>query len=358
MKRFGIRLIGWSIVFLITLEVCARVDDWISYGASPVRPYDHETLYAYDSLGKTGRPGAQYVKWKLNSYGFRGPDPQPGRIHVMCIGSSETFGLYEQPDGEWPRQLERILNRRVKDPKFNVINAAYPGMSLSTTLKRLPSWISQVQPRVIIVYPSLAAYISLPPSSAKPAREPKRPFFEPRITSRIETLLKNNLPQQLQDQIRSIQTERAAASMKVMQRLPDENIRRFRDDLHQVVSLAKGNSIQVVLVTHATLFGDEVRPEFRSILRSWRKFYPMLAEDGFLDMERRLNDVLRDEAQREGVVLADAAREMPTGHKAFVEFVHFTDEGAEALARLVADKMNGLDMLQQSADLQRIRDTH
>jgi lysophospholipase L1-like esterase len=339
MRSLGIRLIGWTIVFLVTLEVCARVDDWVSYGASLVGPYDAEVLYTYDELGKTGRPGAHYQKWKLNSHGFRGPDLQPGRTQILCIGASETFGLYEGPDGEWPRHLERILNNGSQQPLFNVVNSAYPGMSLSTALRRLPVWISQVRPRVIVIYPSLAAYISPPPLSAPPAREPKRPFFEPRIAPRLKTLLKDTLPQPLQDKIRSFETQRAAANIKVAERLPDQNIERFRQDVQQVVSLAKSNGIEVVLVTHATLFGNEVQPEFRPMLRSWRKFYPMLAEDGFLDMERRLNDVLREEAQREGALLVDAAHEMPTGYKAFVEFVHFTDEGAEALARLVASKM-------------------
>ena len=123
-----------------------------------------------------------------------------------------------------------------------------------------------------------------------------------------------------------------------MARLPEENVIRFRQDLERVIAMAKASGADIALVTHATLFGDEVRPEYRAVLRTWRKFYPMLAEDGFLDMERRLNAVVREAAARnQGVLLVDAARQMPGGHKNFVEFVHFTDEGAKTLARLVAD---------------------
>ena len=139
--------------------------------------YDVETLYTFDSLGKTGKPGAQYLKWKLNSYGLRGPDLHANRFRVMCLGSSETFGLYEQEDGEWPRQLEHILNQRAGRPAFDVINAAYPGMSLLTTLKRLPGWLGELQPKVVVVYPSLASYIWLPALAAAPTSRPKPPLF-------------------------------------------------------------------------------------------------------------------------------------------------------------------------------------
>jgi hypothetical protein len=46
-------------------------------------------------MGQHGRPNAQYLKWKLNSLGFRGPELDPGATRILCVGSSETFGQYE-----------------------------------------------------------------------------------------------------------------------------------------------------------------------------------------------------------------------------------------------------------------------
>jgi hypothetical protein len=338
MRRLALRMVGWSIAFLVTLEVCARVDDAVSYGAPLIGPYDNEILYTYDHLGKIGKPGGRYLKWQLNSDGFRGPDLQPGRFRIMCTGASETFGLYESENGEWPRRLERVLNKRAGRPVFEVVNASYPGLSLATALRRLPGWLNQLQPRVLVVYPSLANYIWLPAIVNPSTRPPKRPFFEPRIAGRVKTLLKSALPAPLQGHIRAFQTEQAARQFKsVMPRLPEANVARFRQDMEAIVDQTDRAGIDLVLVTHATLFGDRVREEHRSLLRDWRKFYPMLAEDGFLDMEQRLNNVIRDVAAKHGKVLVDAARRMPSGHKTFVEFVHFTDEGAEKLADLIAN---------------------
>ena len=94
-----------------------------------------------------------------------------------------------------------------------------------------------------------------------------------------------------------------------------------------------------MLVTHATRFGERVEPDERPVLIAWRKFYPILAEDGFLDMEQRLNDVIRETAAEHQVLLVDAAHLMPHGPRYFAEFVHFTDAGARQMAILIADHL-------------------
>jgi lysophospholipase L1-like esterase len=337
--RLALRIVVWALAFVMTLELCARIDDAITRGAPFIGSYDNETLYTYDDLGKIGKPHARYLKWHMNAAGFRGPELRGGRSRILCIGSSETFGLYEQEGGEWPRQLEQILNRRPGAPPVEVINAAYPGLSLATTLKRLPQWLTQFRPQVVIVYPSLTNYISLPDNPNRSETAPRRRFFEPRIVSRIQGLLKSTLPQSVQDRIRRYQTDRAARDMVVMPTIPEANVARFQEELDQIVSLVETSGARMVLVTHATLFGDEVRPEDQPMLRAWRIFYPTLAETGFLDMERRLNHVMRSVAETRRVVFVDAARELPPGHESFVEFVHFTDKGAVTLARLVADQL-------------------
>jgi lysophospholipase L1-like esterase len=340
-----VHVIVWAVAFVITLEVCARLDDVITHGAPFIGSYDNETLYTYDDLGKTGKPHARYLKWELNAKGFRGPELRAGRFRILCIGSSETFGLYERRDGEWPRQLERILNERVAEPPVEVINAAYPGLTLATTLKRLPGWLTGLQPKLVIVYPSLANYIDLPANGAQPESPPRRSMFEPRIVSRVEAMLKSAIPESVQDRIRSFQIDRAAENTAVMATIPEANVSRFREELNALISVVESGGARVVLVTHATYFGGEVRPEDQRMLRAWRKFYPTLAEAGFLDMENRLNDVVRSVAADRGVLIVDAAREVPRGPTSFVEFVHFTDEGAKRLAEILADR------LRQTADL-------
>lgn len=88
-----------------------------------------------------------------------------------------------------------------------------------------------------------------------------------------------------------------------------------------------------VLVTHGTYFGDQITPENRPMLVAWRRFYPELSEAGFLDMESRANQVIKQVARDEpGTVLVDIEGVVPPGPKHYADFVHFTDEGARLLA--------------------------
>jgi lysophospholipase L1-like esterase len=337
--QFALRLGLWAVIAVITMEVCARVDDYVSHKAPLLEPYNIGRIYEFDDLGARGKPGATYLKWKLNNLGFRGPDLKQGGLRVVCLGSSETFGLYESEGGEYPRQLERELNRNLGTDQVQVINIAYPGMSLSASLRRLPQVLSTVQPRYATIYPSLAAYIDLgalqPP---KPGFRPPPPSpWEPRLKSRIETMVKQMLPESLQTRVRAWQIERAERNAPVMDRLPEENVARFKEDVLRTVRTMQEHGVTPILMTHATLFGNSVDEDERPVLIAWRKFYPNLREDGFLDMERRMNDVIRQVAEEQNVPLLDLAQKMPSGRTYFVEFVHFTDQGAARMGKLIAD---------------------
>jgi lysophospholipase L1-like esterase len=340
-KRLAIRIAIWLVIGGITLEICARVDDWISYGAPILGPYNLSRIYMYDDLGVRGKPGATYLKWKLNSLGYRGPDLRYDRTRVMCIGASETFGLYEEEDGEYPRRLEQELNRRIGREEVQVVNVAYPGMSLSATLRRLPEILGTVEPRVVTIYPSVAAYIDLralrPPSGKNP--RPPEPGFELRMKTRLETIAKQVVPESVQTELRAWQIRRASAPTNTLDRVPEENVARFKSDLTQLAKGLKARGVETFLMTHATRFGKSVKPEERPILVAWRKFYPMLKEDGFLDMEHRMNEAIREVAAEQGLPLIDVAEKMPPGPEYFVEFVHFTDRGAQTMAGIIANEL-------------------
>ena len=55
--------------------------------------------------------------------------------------------------------------------------------------------------------------------------------------------------------------------------------------------------------------------------------------------QERYNDVTRQTAEARGVVLVDAARELPKDSRLFYDFMHFTNEGAARLGQLVADRI-------------------
>jgi lysophospholipase L1-like esterase len=339
MRRLLIVLRGILCVVVVVsvLEICARVDDVLSYGAPFWGAYSDESLYTIDKIGKWGKPNARYEHWQLNSLGYRGPELVAGTVRVVCIGASETFGLYEAPDEEYPRQLERDLNKLAGGPVFQVVNVAYPGENIRTAILRVPEIASQIRPSYALIYPAFANYISPAPTSARPAPAENSeagagPVFELRIVNRVRNLLKSALPEAAQTKLRQRQIEHDTAHLPLMERLPEENVELFREDLTTLISALRDHHVEPVLVTHATAFGSTATPSNRDLLTAWRKFYPVLKEDGFIDMEQRMNQVVRETANREKLVLIDVANEIPPRREYFADFVHFTTAGAELMA--------------------------
>jgi hypothetical protein len=325
-------------LFVMVLEICARLDDYISYRAPILDTYSSASLYENDQFGKRGRPFAQYRKWQLNELGYRGPRIDKDRIPIVIFGASETFGLYESEGKEYPRQLERELNTCTGKPIYQVINVAYPGQTLSTATRRVPEIVARIHPMMALIYASPTFYIDFPlrRSSALPVQAEKLPAFEFRIGERLQNVAKSLLPEYVQTGIRSWQIQRSIGSKSPMERLPQEALNYLAEDLTEMVITLRAYCVEPALVTHATIFGAVSRSPNRAMLVAWRKFYPTLQEDGFLDLEMRANRTIREVAVQQQVALVDIAGELPGDRKYFADFVHFTDAGAALMAKDLA----------------------
>jgi lysophospholipase L1-like esterase len=324
-------------VLLAASEVAARVDDKILYGAPLWSNYNLDTLYTFDQYGRRGKPYAHYLKWQLNEEGYRGPALRSNTYRIVCLGSSETFGLYEQNGNEWPRVLERELDQQSANKKFEVVNAAYPGMSVPSILRRAPYTEQTLHPQLAVIYPSFTSYIEDDNSAPAPIQAPPESHHhvELRIASIIQTGLKSHLPEKVQTWMREKEIERAEKSHPAMTSVPQPLVDKFQSDLDQLVRALQQGNTKVILVTHATRFSDPLTVEDRNYLIMWRRFYPQLSEGALIDMERRMNQALRDVGAREGVPVVDAEKQIPPGGQNFQEFSHFTDHGANELATLV-----------------------
>jgi lysophospholipase L1-like esterase len=339
------------VAMLVLSEFAAREADKVMYSAPFWGNYSLDTLFTADQLGKRGRPNASYEKWRLNEAGYRGPALRSNTYRIVCLGSSETFGLYEKDGGEWPRVLERDLNTESGGNQYEVVNAAYPGMSLPSILKRARYTEDTLRPKLVVVYPSFTSYIedlddqstaepaSATQQKAPPVSPPHWWAIDPRITGILQTALKSHLPEQAQTWIRKVEIERAERNLHVMTSLPQSQVDKFQSDLDQLVHTIQQGRTDVILVTHATRFSTPLTVEDRKYLIMWRRFYPQLSESGLIDMESRMNAAMRAVADRDGVPLVDAAKLIEPGGQNFQEFTHFSDQGADELGTLVAQQV-------------------
>lgn len=334
-----LRLLLSIAVFVVVLELCARLDDYASYRAPILGTYSDLNLYENDQLGKHGKPFARYRSWQLNEFGYRGPRFDKDRIHIVIFGASETFGLFESNDNEYPRQLERELNTCPHNSIFQVINVAYPGQTLPTATRRIPEIVALIHPRIALIYPSPTFYIDFPSKRSGapvPIQAEKPPPFEFRISERLQNVIKSSLPESAQTGIRMWLIRRSLGPKPAMDRLPQEAFNSFWEDLTEMVTTLRVNGVEPALVTHATIFGPVPRSPDHAMLVAWRKFYPMLKEDGFLDLEQRANKTIREVAVQQHVTLIDIAGKIPGDRRYFADFVHFTDAGAALMAKDLA----------------------
>ena len=156
------RVVLAVIVMMAAAEACSRLDDWIfldvPFCANPDREHD---LTVHDEHGVHGRPNGHFRKWHLNAFGFRGPQieerPAPGSMRILILGASETFGLYESANQEYPAQLAEDLRR--EDRRVEVINAAMAGISVKSMLPYWENWAARVQPQIVLIYPAPMFYL-------------------------------------------------------------------------------------------------------------------------------------------------------------------------------------------------------
>jgi lysophospholipase L1-like esterase len=327
-----------GILFIVVLELCARLDDYFTFRAPILGVYNSYSLYEHDELGLRGKPFGRYRKWRLNELGYRGPGFEKDHVHLVTFGASETFGLYESKDGEYPRQLERELNAHAHNPPYQVINVAYPGQTIPSATARVPEIVARIRPKLALIYPSFTSYIDNPRERPKgSAQEEKQPVFEFRIVERLQNVAKALLPQFIQTDLRRWEIRHSIGSEPAIQHVPDEAITRFRKDLFNMITKLRASGVRPVLITHATIFGTAPHNPDHAILVAWRKFYPRLNEEGFLDLERRMNEAMRELASQQNVPLVDVARHIPPGQRYFADFVHLTDIGAALMAKELAE---------------------
>jgi lysophospholipase L1-like esterase len=342
-----LRLVLYGVVLacitICSAEVAARIEDRIRDG-TPISssPSSDSDLKISDGLGPRGKPFGHYKKWKLNEWGFRGPSiqqvPGPGTRRVLVMGASESFGLYEGPDLEFPAQLASQLAER---DHFEVVNAAVAGMTLATMTPYWESWVSRFKPSLVVVYASPLFYLA--EGTPKVRRGPFAipPAHQPRPASRYLDRLRDliTIPTAVQDW-----RDKRAVSASIDSRPPDwefrnpptERLDAYISHLRQLGEAISRTGSHVVIATHATRTAP---PLSRDELVEWergRVHIPKAPPEVAARFHQLANERIRQLSLEAGWPLVDADAALSGRSELFGDLVHFSDQGAHEMARLIA----------------------
>lgn len=93
---------------------------------------------------------------------------QPDRVRILCLGDSNTYGLYLPAQDSWPSQLQGLLDRQ-SPGRYQVINLGFPGTPTFRIAENLPSFLARFQPDRVIVLAGVNDFLYGAIDAAKPA---------------------------------------------------------------------------------------------------------------------------------------------------------------------------------------------
>jgi lysophospholipase L1-like esterase len=341
----------WAAVLLtlvVAAEITSRVDDRIRSGVPILAVPDHtRDLVLHDGGVIRGRPNGRFHRWVLNRYGFRSPDTTPlpagGCTRVMALGASETFGLYESEGKEYPAQLNDALS--ASGACYEVLNAAVAGLTVRGIVRLWTGWAASFGAAIVVIYPTPAFYLApTPPGYPRPSGpvDPAPWFWPPRLLQRAQDRF--DIPDFVQRRRVALTVARHRQSHPrdwFFARVPPERLSQFQSDLELLVDAIRGAGAVPVLMTHATGFSRPPASGDSVALAAWEQLVPRAASGAILlNFEDRANEAIRRVALNRDAGLVDAAATLNGQPRWFAEdFIHFNDDGAHEVARLIAARV-------------------
>lgn len=358
-----VRAVALAAIFAVFFELACRVEDQVRYGTPLLSRFtSQEDLMVRDAQGMHGRPNARFQKWVLNDLGMRGPEPRggaakpPGTFRLVTLGASETFGLYESPGREYPRQLEDSL-RAALAPRdsalgascVQVLNAALLGMSLPTVEQDVRMRLAALHPDVVLVYPTSVQYLddaapraARPDSSGRPTALPLRRALYPRSLARLRNQIKQVLPDFVQTWLRRRDIERQLRDRGPGWRftsVPADRLAQYDHDLRRTVGAIRAAGAEPVLLTHANAF-MKPGPHDPARLYQWERFYPRASGETIVAFDSLARAVTLTAARDSAVRVVDVAGALfGGGDRVFADFSHFTDYGAARVASVLTSAL-------------------
>ena len=133
-----------------------------------------------------------------------------------------------------------------------------------------------------------------------------------------------------------------------MDRVPVEALERYETVLGGLVEHLRERGAAVALATYPTLAHEKNRAEHRHPLLAQRVYHLEFSEDGLLDVAEKYNDATRRVAREMGVPLLDLDGSVPETKDYFVDQVHYTDKGAQAVAEKALKGLVDSRLLEQA----------
>jgi len=352
--RIGFATVALAALLLLAAEGAARV----VFTAPP-------PLYVRHSLlGPTLAPGTSFerlsideppvlFKLEIDSLGFRGRRMKqaakaPGTYRIFFLGASTVENALLPEERTFPGRTDDALNEHYKGaPPVEVANCGVAGTGIEYAEGMLVHRVLPLEPDLCVFLVGHNAWFATLNSDwdpGAPSSPEMPPTFKDWLTgaSRLVALLdarkraRSAREDNKRDWYQSHQRDRRAIGftppkVDVLRGLP-----YFRAQLHRIALLCKDAGVACAFMTQPNLYKDAMKPEEEAalvgaVLPDGQNLETPVLKKG-LDA---FNEAIREECSKESVILIDAAREVPQDLEHFIDDVHMTSAGNDAVARSV-----------------------
>lgn len=297
-----------------------------------------------------------------NAIGLRGSDPPVDFdrwLSIIAVGGSTTECYYLSDDKTWPERLRQRM-----DDTFDQIwvnNAGLDGHSTFGHRFLLENYLAPLRPKVILYLVGINDVgndqwngfdILLPRSSGtgpgvlhdvwQGLADSSAAVATIDAMLRAREARKRGLAhadighgQLVLDGARGVEFSPSARLEFLIPH--QELLPRYEQRLQELLRATRGFGIEPVLVTQPALYGPAIDDVTSVDLGR-------MAVDGSngevqWDILELYNDATRRVGRAESVLVIDLAKQMPKSSRYYYDHLHFTNEGAELVGRLLADAL-------------------
>jgi lysophospholipase L1-like esterase len=340
-------------VVLVLLEVGLRIYNPLPFrvrGERIVLPVHRKYSFSHERTTKLD-PITSHTK---NALGFRGPDPPRDfsrRFTLVTIGGSTTECLFLSDGRTWTDVLARRLAGPWPDVWVN--NAGLDGQSSYGHLILLRDLIISLRPKVAVFLIGVNDIDRNDLTTFDHSLAPNWTRWEKAgvfLEDHSEIVgLAHNLVRMARTSYRGFgHSEVDLTKLTVLEHDPkltattvaqqEEPVRRYAERLNAIVELCRRNGIEPVFTTQPALYGDAIDPATGVDLAT---IQVQGAANGRLwwRVLEMYNDAMRRVARDHGVLLVDAAVEMPKDSRLYYDLMHFTNDGAARLGDIIASRL-------------------
>jgi lysophospholipase L1-like esterase len=282
-----------------------------------------------------------------NSLGFRGPEfapaKTPGRLRIVCMGESSTYGSGVADDETYPARLQAHLARLLAPREIEVINAGVLGYtSAENVLHALFDVVPLAPDLVVYYYTHNDAHARRMAHLSRDYREFSRSWYEPHGAGGLFGTLRRRMMLALGDIGQIVRRDDADGGRRPASNVANNPPDAFAANMAAIAAILRDAGSRLLFVNplyrdlDANDTADPAAPGTNLAFRAvWehRRIVENLAQrlgEGLVDLRGR-------------IPYSEARDAFPT--QEYRDPVHFSPAGADSAAAIVADAILAQNLL-------------